>query len=85
MSWKEILKEDKIKRMVESISADKKLFGSYFNKLSLIAGFLEEESFEMAEEMWKRMQDIVKDVEGLGYNKDIHRYLNEILFDEDRQ
>tara|TARA_B100000902_G_C27212541_1_gene865204 strand:+ start:703 stop:948 length:246 start_codon:yes stop_codon:yes gene_type:complete len=81
MSWKKILKQDEISRMKDSLNANMDLLNDYFKKMEELMGSLESQQIEKAEKLWTDMQDMVKDVEGLGLHKNIHAYLNRIILD----
>jgi len=81
MNWRTILKQDELSRMKESLKGDRDLFNEYFEKMEDLIGSLESQQIEKTEKLWKGMQSMVKDVEGLGFNGDIHAYLDKIILD----
>lgn len=81
MSWKDILKQDEISRMKQSLSGDMDLLNDYFKQMEELMSVLESQQIEKTEKLWRGMQSMVKDVEGIGLNKDIHAYLNRIILD----
>lgn len=81
MSWRTVLKQDELSRMKEALSNNMDLLNDYFKKMKELMGSLESQQIEKAEKIWKDMQSMVKDVEGLGLHKDIHAYLDRIILD----
>ncbi len=67
--------------MKDSLNANMDLLNDYFKKMEELMGSLESQQIEKAEKLWTDMQDMVKDVEGLGLHKNIHAYLNRIILD----